>query len=184
MRWEALFTDLEAELAAAQDADLELEIRDRTRREVAALRLTDRVRPAVGHEITVYADGAPPLAGRLTACGPDWLLLAEAHGHELLVPFAALTGVAGLGRRTAPAGGAGAVSGKLDLRHALRGLARGRLPVAAVLRDATTLHGTLDRVGADFVEVALHAPGEARRQPAVTAVRTVPLTALSVVRSG
>jgi hypothetical protein len=143
MRWEALFTDLEAELAAAQDADLELEIRDRTRREVAALRLTDRVRPAVGHEITVYADGAPPLAG-----------------------------------------GAGAVSGKLDLRHALRGLARGRLPVAAVLRDATTLHGTLDRVGADFVEVALHAPGEARRQPAVSAVRTVPLTALSVVRSG
>jgi hypothetical protein len=184
MRWEALFTDLEAELCAVEAADLELEIRDRVRREIAALRLTERVRPAVGHDVTVYADGAPPLPGRLTACGPDWLLLAEGHGQELLVPFGALMGITGLGRGSAAAGSEGAVGAKLDLRHALRGLARGRLPLAAVLRDSSTLHGTLDRVGADFVEISLHAPGEARRQPAVTGVRTVPLTALSAVRSG
>jgi hypothetical protein len=44
--------------------------------------------------------------------------------------------------------------------------------------------GTLDRVGADVVEVSEHGPGEARRRGEVGSVRTVPFSALALVRSG
>jgi hypothetical protein len=50
------------------------------------------------------------------------------------------------------------------------------------LIDGSTAAGTLDRVGADFVEVAEHAQGEPRRHDAVRAVRAYPLTSLAVVR--
>jgi hypothetical protein len=62
-------------------------------------------------------------------------------------------------------------------------LARDRAGVSVVLRDASTLSGTLDRVGADHVDVAEHAPGEARRAAAVRQVRVVPLMALALLRS-
>jgi hypothetical protein len=49
--------------------------------------------------------------------------------------------------------------------------------------DGTTVDGTFDRVGADFVELAEHARGEPRRAAAVSRVRTVPLAAVAVVRT-
>jgi hypothetical protein len=44
------------------------------------------------------------------------------------------------------------------------------------------LAATLDRVGADHVEVALHAPGEARRSSDVRRVEVILLAALATVR--
>jgi hypothetical protein len=182
MRWEALFADLEAELEAAEAAELDLEVRDRVRSELARLRLRDRLTAALGHELTAYVDGAGTVHGRLTGCGADWVLLEE-PGREVLIPCAALLGMTGLGRRSVEPGSEGYVGARLDLAYALRGLVRGRLPCAVIVRDGTTAHGTLDRIGADFVELAEHAPGEARRPDAVRAVRTIPFTAISAVRS-
>jgi hypothetical protein len=183
VRWDALFADLEAELDAAEAGELDLELRDRVRTELARLRLQDRLRAAFGHDVTAYVDGAGTVRGQLSGCGVDWLLLQEGAGRETLVPYAALLGLSGLGRRSAAPGSEGTVGARLDLRHALRGLARDRSPCAIVARDGSSAHGTLDRVGADFVELAEHPPGEARRPDAVRQVRTIPTTAIAAVRS-
>ncbi len=181
MRWQALFDDLEAQLAAADAAELAGEVADRTRREAALVRLVDRFGAVTGADVAVHVLGAGLLRGRLVDTGPDWLLLDE-RGTELLVPLGALLGVTGpLARTAAP--DAGAVAARLDLRWALRGLARSRTGVVLVLVDGSTVTGTLDRVGADHVDLAEHGRGEARRAGAVRQVRLVPLQALAVVRS-
>jgi len=43
--------------------------------------------------------------------------------------------------------------------------------------------GTIDRVGADFIEVAVHAAWEPRRAAAVRSVALVPLDAIVLVRA-
>ena len=183
MRWQALFDDLEAQVEAAQAAELHAEVTDRTRREVALLRLSDRLRATQGHPVAVMVWGAGAVHGRLLDAGPDWLLLEEAGLREALVPLGAVLAVTGLGARSAVPGSEGEVGRRLDLRWALRGLARDRAGVSVVLRDGTALAGTLDRVGADHVDVAEHPPGEARRAGAVRQVRVVPLSAVSLLRS-
>ena len=80
------------------------------------------------------AHGAPADLGEL-AQHPlvyfiDSMLLVDDLGRECLVATAAVRAVSGLGRRTAPAEDAGAVHGRLDLRRALRGLARDRAAIA------------------------------------------------------
>lgn len=183
MRWQALFADLEGQLAAAEQAELAGEVAERSRREAALVQLVDRLSPAVGHELAVHVRGAGLLRGTLQDCGRDWLLLDE-RGTELLVPLAAVLGVTGAGARSADPAAGGAVAARLDLRWALRGLARSRTGVVLVLDDGSQVTGTLDRVGADHLDVAEHGRGEARRAAAVRQVRLVPLAALSVVRSG
>ncbi len=180
MRWEALFADLASQAEAAEAAELADEVAERTRGEVARLRLVDRLRPSVGAPLVVAC--GPVIRGRLRALGPDWLLLAEDPAGEVLVSLAAVSWVQGLTASAAAPGGEGRVADRLDLRSALRGLVRDRAGVALVLRDASTLAGVLDRVGADHLELAVTAPGEDRRRGAVRAVRAVPLTALALVR--
>jgi hypothetical protein len=184
MRWQALFDDLEAQIEAAEAAELQAEVADRTRRELGLVRVVDRLRAAEGHPVAVAVHGAGVVHGRLLDVGGDWTLLEENAGREVLVPLPAVLGVTGLGVRTGVPGSEGEVGRRLDLRWALRGLARSRAGVTVVLRDGSAVTGTLDRVGADHVDVAEHAPGEARRAPAVRQVRLIPLAALALLRSG
>ncbi len=183
MRWEALFADLEAEIEAAEAAELGAEVADRTRAEVGRIRLIDRLRAATGQELVVRAAGGTVVTGRLGAAGPDWLLLTEGNGRTAVVARTAVLTVTGLGAYAADPGSEGAVGARLDLRYALRGLARDRAGVTVLLTDGIAMVGTLDRVGADYAELAEHPPGEPRRAAGVRAVRTIPLAALAVVRS-
>ena len=183
MRWQALFDDLEAQLAEGEAADLRSEVADRTRRETALLRLTDRLRPAEGRSVTVALGAAGPLHGRLLDAGPDWLLVEQEGAREVLVPLAAVLGITGLGPHADAPGSEGEVGRRLDLRWALRGLARSRAGVTVLLRDGSALAGTLDRVGADHLDLAEHPAGEARRVGSVRQVRLVPLAAVTLVRS-
>ncbi len=182
MRWERLFDDVEGQLEAAARAELAGEVADRTRREVARLRLVDRLRASLGAELTLTVTGTGALTGRLERVGPDWLLLLPPSGPPALVVRDAVQAVAGLPRAAAEPGSEGPVLSRLDLGHALRAIARDRSPVSVLLRDGGQLDGTVDRVGADFIDVALHATGEPRRDAAVRAVSCVAVSGLSMVR--
>lgn len=184
VRWQLLFDDLEAQLDAAVAAELAGEVAERSRLEAGRIRLSDRLAEAAGAAVAVSLPGSGVVRGRVLDAGIDWLLLDEGAGREALVPLEAVLGISGIGARTAAPGAEGEVGKRLDLRWALRGLARGRVGVAVTLRDGSAVTGTLDRVGADHVDLAEHAPGEARRAGAVRAVRLVPLSAVVLVRSG
>ena len=184
MRWDDLFRDLEAQLEAAASAEQDAEVADRSRREAALLGLVDRARAAVGHPVVVRVLGAGPVDGTLTDVGSQWLLLADPAGREALVPLAAVVSVAGLRAWSGTPGSPGQVFVRLGLGSALRGIARDRAAVQAWLIDGSTVSGTVDRVGADFVEISEHATGELRRSGEVTGVRTVPFAGLALVRSG
>lgn len=183
MRWQQLFADLEGQLEAAATADLVGEVADRTRRELGLIALGDRLRSAVGLELAVHLPAGALGRGRLVDAGPDWLLLDERGGAELLVPYAALLGVTGAGGHAVDPSGVSAVERSLDFRWALRGLARSRAGVELSFVDGARATGTLDRVGADHVDLAEHGRGEPRRSSAVRQVRLVPLAALAAVRS-
>ncbi|MGH8960943.1 MAG: hypothetical protein ACRDWT_07015 [Jatrophihabitantaceae bacterium] len=182
MRWNALFADLEAQAEVLEQAERAAEVQERTRAEVGALTLLDRLRPAVGLPVRLRTAGAGHLAGTLDRLGPDWALLEQDGGREVLVRLGAVTGIGGLGRTSAVPGSLDAVTARLGLWFVLRRIARDRSPVSLHLTDGTTLAATLDRVGADYVEVAVHAPGEARRAAAVRDVLLVPTAGLVAVR--
>jgi len=187
MRWDDLFRDLEAQLAAAADAELAAEVADRSRREAARLALVERARAATGRPVVVRVAGAGAVQGRLVGAGSEWLLLADGGPgaeRESLVPLSAVLSVSGLAAWTAAPAATGQVGARLGLGVVLRGIARDRSGLAVTLVDGSTVTGTLDRVGADFVEVSEHGPGEPRRPGAVTGVRTVPFRALAVLRRG
>jgi hypothetical protein len=182
MRWQQLFADLSAQWEEADAAAERVESASRARAELGGVLLADRLRGAVGARVVLRCRGAGQVAGAVTDVGPDWILLGAERGAEALVAAAAVLSVTGLGRVTAPPG-EGAVRAGPDLRRAVRGLARDRSQVQVVLMDGALITGTIDRVGADFFEIAAHALDEARRGSAVQGVTAVALTALAVVRT-
>jgi len=188
VRWETLFRDLEAQLESAEAAELATEVAELRRLETARLRLVDRLRAAEGQRVGVAVLGGSAVEGRLAGVGSDWLLVDTSGGGggggggvagAALVPAA----VQGLSARSTSPGSEGRVASRLGLAHALRSVARDRSEVSVALIDGSTLAGTVDRVGADFFEVAEHPVGEPRRRADVLGVRTVPFAAVAVVRS-
>ncbi len=180
-RFDDLFADLGGQLDAAFAGELAAEVEDRSRREAALVRLADRLHAATGQVVQLQVT-AGTLSGHLVTVGADWLELRESTDRRALVPLSRVTSVGGLGSAARAPASEGAVTGRLDLRHVLRTLARNRAPLRILLLDGRTLLGTLDRVGADYVDVAEHPADEARRSSAVRRTLAVPLPAIVVVR--
>ena len=198
MRWDRLFSDLEARFDEIADAEAVAEMPDRQRVAAGAVGLTQRLAGSLGQPIRVRVAGGTAVGGVLSRVGPDWLLLAEGHGRDVLVATRAIALVEGLTAATALP--LSPVALRLDLRHAVRGLARDRSPVAVLVAggavsgptgaaepgstlSGTEITGTIDRVGADFAEVAVHAAWEPRRAASVRAVVLVPLAAVLLIRA-
>ena len=101
----------------------------------------------------------------------------------MLVALGAVRAVSGLTAVTAAAAAEGVVDRSLDLRRAARALARDRAALHCLLADGAVLAGPVDRVGADFLELAEHPIDEPRRRGVVTGVRAVSLDALVALRT-
>ena len=182
MRWDDLFADLEAQADALDIAERAAEVGERTRIEIAGIGMLERLRPAIGSPLRVRLVAGLALTGTLRRAGPDWLLLDEGSGREAVIVTSAVHTVQGLGRLSATPGSEGPVLAKLTLRTAFRGIARDRSRVRAHLIDGEVLDATIDRVGADFMEIARHSAGEARRRSEVREVLLVPFAAVAAVR--
>ena len=183
MRWQHLFADLQAQFEAEEVALERAESASRTRAEVGAIGIADRLRGALGLPLVLACGVAGTVSGVLVEVGPDWLLVEDDGARSCLVALRAVRSIAGLGRRTAAPEPAGSVRGRLDLRRALRGLARDRSAVQVLLDDGSVLGGTLDRLGADYVELAEHPADLPRRAEAVHGVRAVVIARIAVVRT-
>jgi hypothetical protein len=198
MRWDALFDDLEAQLGdalAAEQRDLGA-LRERQRQ--AALTLRDRLvelaHPPAG-AFPVGLRGGGRLLVRPLTFGRDWFAAAlpELPGDtQAIVPLAGLAGIhlPAVDDERQPAGrpeGADAARGRIRIADRiglpimLRDLARRRVPLDLML-PGEALHGTLDRVGPDHVELAVHDPDAPRRASAVVERRLVPLDIIAWVR--
>lgn len=184
MRWDGLFADLEAQAIALEQSERAAEVEERTRGEIGALGLLDRARAAVGLPLRLQLAGSLAITATLVRMGPDWLLLDEGAGREVVVASDRLVSVRGLVRFSGTPDSVGVVESRLGLRHALRAIARDRSAVRLHLVDGSTVDATIDRVGADFVEVATHPAGEARRRQEVRDIELLPIAALVAVRRG
>jgi sRNA-binding regulator protein Hfq len=184
MRWDALFEDMEAQFAAENRLQQESEIAERVRIDAAGVGMADRLRASINLRVTVHLVSGSTLSGLLSHAGSQLLVLNEQQ-HQVLVPYAAIGRCSGLARHavTEPS----IVRQSPGLGSALRALARDRSHLALTLaggsQGETTLHGVIDRVGSDYVDLAVTAPGEARRAANVIEMAAVPFTALCAIRS-
>lgn len=192
MRWERLFAELEGRFDQLADEEAAAERADRERVAIGTVTAVERLAGALDHQVRLGLAGGAAVTGRLCGVGPDWLLLVEGQERDCIVPWRSVAVVHGLTSATGPA--PSGLDLRFDLRRALRGLARDRAPVqvglagwtggeASVAGPSVELAGTIDRVGADFVEVALHPAWESRRRTAVRSVALVPLAAVLLVRA-
>lgn len=181
MRWDDLFESLDRQFEQLLDAADDAELADRVRVAFGAVIAVERLAGAVGATIRVRLADERRVSGALTRVGPDFLLLRESPSVDLLVAWSAVAAVEGLSMRTGA--GLGSVDSRFDLRRAVRSVARDRAAVTVHTTHGTELSGTVDRVGADFFELAAHAAWETRRSTAVQGVVLVPLSAVTLIRS-
>ena len=179
-RWAALFADLEAQAAAQETLQRRAEVEERTRAEVGTLTLGARLRASVGEPVVVRLTGGLSTAGHIVEAGPDWTLLEEDAPREAVLANDHIIAVRGLARHAHTS--VGVVESRLRLRNVLRAIARDRSAVRIHLATGTTIDATLDRLGADFLEVAAHPVGEQRRRGDVRDVELLPLAAVVAVR--
>jgi len=152
VRWTRFFDDLDAQFDAESAADDRLEVSDRTRRELAGVSLADRLRASRGRVVDLVVDGMGRQRLDVRDVGPDWVLGRAESGHDVVIQQLAISGAWGL------AAGAVSLVSEVDRRvgmgQVLRGLARDRAGVALWLRDGSSQAGRLDRVAADYLELA------------------------------
>ncbi len=179
MRWQELFADLEAQARSLEQADLEVEIADRTRGEVGEIQLVNRLRSALGTTVGLQVQSVGLVQGRLERVGSDWLLVTTPD--EVVIALGAVSAALELTATAVSPHAVSPIASNLSLTAALRALAVDRSAVTVRLRDGSSYSGTPDRVGADFVDVSLHDLGEPRRRESVRGRCSVAFTALAAV---
>jgi hypothetical protein len=197
MRWDDLFDDLESQLEqelGAEEGDL---LAEEERLRLGRLAMRDRViamtRPGDGaHEqLKLSLRDGSVVTVAVGSVGRDWIAgeLVGARRGSCVVPLAAVVGVLPTPEQLArsvvaePVGEpAASLSARLGLAFVLRDLCRRRAAVELSTASAERLHGTIDRVGRDHLDLAEHEAGVPRRATAVGRIRLLPFAELLMVR--
>ena len=192
VHWDRVFEDLESQLAAEWEAERAVLDAESERLRIAKLTLRTRLRMLGQRECTLslrlLTDGARRNV-RLRAVGADWIATQGADpSSTLIIPLSAITSLEtdhgallGTLEDSAPSD---TLRDRMTLGFLLRDLARRRISLRLALRDGETLHGTIDRAGADHLDLAVHDSGQSRRVAAVRAFRMVPFDALVWLHPG
>jgi hypothetical protein len=199
MRWDQLFDDLESQLDQEQRDEERALALEEERLRLGRLVLRDRLAAmaaAAGEDpsatIRVELRGGRLLELRPLSFGRDWmsaaLYTAGRRQGQCIVPLAAIAALlptpSQLERSLLPvAEPATRLAERIGLTFVLRDLCRRRMPVHLTTEDGR-VHGTLDRVARDHVDLALHEPGVARRDREVRGYRIIPLERVLVVDFG
>ncbi|HEY2645008.1 MAG TPA: hypothetical protein VGI56_14735 [Galbitalea sp.] len=200
MRWDDLFDDLESQLErelSAEEVDL---LAEEERLRVARLSVRDRL---LSLSVTGTDGETPEL--RLILCdgtrlsvtpstfGRDWFSgeVVDESGKRpgCVVPLDAVDAVL-LARVDIPRSIDSArrsetqesLSARLGLAFVLRDLCRRRAAIDLQLPNAR-LHGTIDRVGRDHLDLAVHERGRPRRDSEVSEYRLVRIAHILLVRT-
>jgi hypothetical protein len=194
VRWDRFFDDLEDQLASEWEAERAALDTEAERLRLSRLEMRQRIaalqapagEDAVSWELT---DGSTVTAAPV-GVGADWVALRETRPRAgvTLVPFTAIVGIRmtqpDLLRTARPDAGAGSgLSSRMTFGFVIRDLVRRRAAVALQLASGRGMTGTIDRAGADHLDIALHDPGSPRRTGEVTGYRMVPFAALAWVRA-
>jgi len=191
VRWDRFFDDLEGQLASEWEAE-----RAALDTEAERLRLS---RVALRERLTMLEsrdrDAAPPsfevvdgtvLSAEVTGVGADWVALEGGRTGALVLPFASIAAIgmphADVLRSARPAAGRSLLADRMTLGFVVRDLVRRRVGVTIHLTHGRMLAGTIDRAGADHLDLALHEPGSPRRASEVTGHRIVPFGAVAWIR--
>lgn len=192
MRWDRFFEDLEDQLDSEWEAERAALDTEAERLRLARIPVRDRLvvlteagDVSLGIELT---DGTT-LSGVVTRVGSDWLAVSVEDGSSgvvWIVPFTAVATMA-LGTkdlldsvRSAHPGGA--LAQRMSLGFVVRDLVRRRIPVTVRLVTGRVLSGTIDRAGADHLDLALHEVGAVRRADQLRGFRIVPFPAVAAMR--
>lgn len=190
VHWDRLFEDLEGQLAAEWEAERAVLDAESERLRISKLTLRTRLRRLSRDAalIGLRLAGGERRSVRVHAVGADWIAVqTDDVGGALVVPLAAVTSVetahgALLSTLEDAPLPADELRERMTFGFLMRDLARRRTPLRFSLRDGEGLHGTIDRAGADHLDLAVHDPGQARRADAVRAFRIIPFDAILSAR--
>lgn len=194
MRWDNLFDELESQLAQHLGAE-ELDLRaEEERLRLGRLELRDRLRALARDDEPLalgLIDGSR-IAVAVETIGRDWLVGqvvgSARRAAACVIPLASIASVFPSTEQLARTldasrdeGAHGSLEARLGLAFVLRDLCRRRTAVDIGTRGGN-LHGTIDRVASDHLDLAEHEAGVARRAHAVTGLRMLPLSEIVVLR--
>ncbi|SFR86698.1 hypothetical protein SAMN05428970_3337 [Agromyces sp. CF514] len=199
MRWDLLFDDLEARLDQEQRDEERALALEEERLRLGRLSLRDRlagiaraIDDGVAGFVRIEVRTGQTLALRPSAFGRDWVtgdhLDGDRTGRHCIVPLdaiaAILAGPTLLERSLEPNGtAASGLTDRMGMAIPLRDLSRRRAAVH-VLTEGGRVHGTIDRVARDHLDLAVHPAGTPRREREVQGYRIVPFDRILLVSFG
>lgn len=193
VRLDGFFEELELQLASEREAERAALATESERLRVSRIELIMRLRSLMGEAqsrpvISLELAGGVTLRGRIGGTGSDCVVVRPSDGPRdaAVIPVSSIRGIGAsrgdLLRSVGPSPAASALADRITFGFVARDLARRRSAVSLHRLDGSILHGTIDRAGADHLDLALHDPGVPRRSDAVTGYRMLPFSAIAWIR--